>query len=390
MKEYNSVSEPFLADVRAVVGDANVFTEPEKLEQYNSDEEYVLRRFRVPVAVVRPANSEEIAAVVKLCNKYNVPLTVRSGGTSLADGAIAVCGGIVLLMERLNKIIEMNTEAMYVVAEAGVRTVDIQKMANEAGYLYAGDPCSAESCLIGGNLATNAGGSKAVRYGVTRNQVYSLEMVTPTGEIVEVGSRLKKCSTGYCMEQLVMGSEGTLGIITKVTLKLQPMPPYRFDLLAVLDDPLKALDVVPKIMQAGLNPTSMEYMDNSYVRACADYIEFKGAPHYEDGIYVIITVETFSEDELDMKMEQLDELCEAAGAVEVLEADDRIWAMRRNCQESISLVSKVSLTDDVVVPVARIAPTIKEIMHIGSKYPFPIPVKINAHIGDGNLHIVLC
>lgn len=307
MKEYNSVSEPFLADVRAVVGDANVFTEPEKLEQYKTDEEYDPRRFRVPEAVVRPANAEEIAAVVKLCNKYNVPLTVRSGGTSLADGAIAVCGGIVLLMERLNKIIEMNTEAMYVVAEAGVRTVDIQKMANEAGYLYAGDPCSAESCLIGGNLATNAGGSKAVRYGVTRNQVYSLEMVTPTGEIVEVGSRLKKCSTGYCMEQLVMGSEGTLGIITKVTLKLQPMPPYRFDLLAVFDDPFKALDVVPKIMQAGLNPTSMEYMDNSYVRACADYIEFKGAPHYEDGIYVIITVETFSEDELDMKMEQLDD-----------------------------------------------------------------------------------
>lgn len=145
MKEYNSVSEPFLADVRAVVGDANVFTEPEKLEQYKTDEEYDPRRFRVPEAVVRPANAEEIAAVVKLCNKYNVPLTVRSGGTSLADGAIAVCGGIVLLMERLNKIIEMNTEAMYVVAEAGVRTVDIQKMANEAGYLYAGDPCSAES-----------------------------------------------------------------------------------------------------------------------------------------------------------------------------------------------------------------------------------------------------
>ena len=388
MKEYNSVSEPFLADVRAVVGDANVFTEPEKLEQYKTDEEYDPRRFRVPEAVVRPANAEEIAAVVKLCNKYNVPLTVRSGGTSLADGAIAVCGGIVLLMERLNKIIEMNTEAMYVVAEAGVRTVDIQKMANEAGYLYAGDPCSAESCLIGGNLATNAGGSKAVRYGVTRNQVYSLEMVTPTGEIVEVGSRLKKCSTGYCMEQLVMGSEGTLGIITKVTLKLQPMPPYRFDLLAVFDDPFKALDVVPKIMQAGLNPTSMEYMDNSYVRACADYIEFKGAPHYEDGIYVIITVETFSEDELDMKMEQAAGICEEAGAVDVLEADERIWMMRRNCLESVSLISKVCTTDDVVVPVDEMSDMIQFIIKTVAKYPFPL--RINAHIGDGNLHIVLC
>ncbi len=390
MQTYNRVSEAMLEELRAVLGAENVITDAEKLDKYKTDEEYDPRRFRVPEAVVRPADAREVAAVVKLCNKYLTPLTVRGGGTSLADGAIAVCGGIVLLMERMNKIIEMNTEGMYLIAEAGVRTVDIQKMANDAGYLYAGDPCSAESCLIGGNLATNAGGNKAVRYGVTRNQVYSLEMVTPEGEIVEVGARLKKCSTGYCMEQLVMGSEGTLGIITKATLKLLPMPPYRFDLLAVFDDPAKALDVVPKIMQAGLNPTSMEYMDNSYVRATADFLEFKGAPHYEDGIYVIITVETFTEDELDSKMEQLNDLCEAAGAVDVLEADERIWAMRRNCQESVSLVSKVSLTDDVVVPVNKIATTIKEIMRIGAKYPFPIPVKINAHIGDGNLHIVLC
>lgn len=248
---------------------------------------------------------------MKLANKYNVPITVRSGGTSLADGAIPVCGGIVLLMERLNKIIELNAEGMYMEVEAGVRTVDIQKHANEAGFLYAGDPCSAESCLIGGNIATNAGGNKAVRYGVTRDQIYAVEVVTPTGEIVELGARLKKCSTGYCLEQLIMGSEGTLGIITKATLKLQPIPPYKFDLLAVFDKPEQALDVVPKIMQAGINPTSVEYMDNSYVRSTADYLDFKGAPHYEDGIYVIITVETFSEDELDLKMEQLDELCAA-------------------------------------------------------------------------------
>ncbi len=344
MANYNKVSEAFLDEIRAVIGAENVLTDPEKLDQYKTDEEYDPRRFVLPEAVVRPGNAEEIAAIVKLCNKYLVPVTVRGGGTSLADGAIAVCGGIVLLMERLDKIIEMNTEGMYVIAEAGVRTIDIQKMANEAGFLYAGDPCSAESCLIGGNLATNAGGNKAVRYGVTRNQVYSLEMVTPEGEIVEVGSRLKKCSTGYCMEQLVMGSEGTLGIITKVTLKLQPMPPYKFDLLAVFDDPFKALDLVPKVAKAGLNPTSMEYMDNSYVRGTADFIEFKGAPHYEDGIYVIVTVETFSEDELDMKMELLNDLCEEAGAVDVLEADNRNWAMRRTSQETISIVSKVSLT----------------------------------------------
>lgn len=388
MKEYASVSEEMLAELRTALGDEYVLIAADKLDQYKTDEETDPKKFHLPEAVVLPGCTQEVAAVVKLCNKYHVPVTVRGGGTSLADGAIPVCGGIVLLMERMNHILKMDTQAMYMEVEAGVRTIDIQQKANAAGFLYAGDPCSAESCQIGGNLATNAGGNKAVRYGVTRNQVYSLEMVTPTGEIVEVGARLKKCSTGYCMEQLVMGSEGTLGIITKATLKLQPLPPYRFDLLAVFDDPVKALDVVPKIMQAGLNPTSIEYMDNSYVRGTADYIEFKGAPHYEDGIYVIITVETFTEDELDTKMEKLDELCSEAGAIDVLEADDRIWNMRRNCQESVRLISLVSLTDDVVVPVDEIAETIKYIMKIGEKYPFP--VKINAHIGDGNLHIVLC
>ena len=379
-----------LAELKAVLGEEYVITDPEKLDVYKTDEEYDPRRFRVPEAAVIPGSAEEIAAVVKLCNKYNVPVTVRGGGTSLADGAIAVCGGIVLVTTRLNKILKLDTTGMYMVVEAGVRTKDIQNLANENNLLYAGDPCSADSCLIGGNLATNAGGNRAVRYGVTRNQVYSIEMVTPTGEIVELGGRLKKCSTGYCMEQLVMGSEGTLGIITKATLKLVPLPPYRFDMLVVFDDPQKAIDVVPMLIQAGVNPTSLEYMDNAYVRGTSDFLEFKGAPHYEDGIYVIVTVETFNEDELDMKMEQLSDLCESAGAIDVLEADDRIWAMRRNCQESVSLISKVSLTDDVVVPVDKIADLIKEIMVIGAKYPFPVPALINAHVGDGNLHIVLC
>lgn len=388
MKTYAPVTEAVLDELTAIVGAQYVLIDPEKLEQYQTDEETDPRKFHMPEVVVIPADVKEIAAIMKLANKYNVPVTVRSGGTSLAGGAIPVCGGIVLLMERLNKIIELNIEGMYMEVEAGVRTVDIQKCANDAGFLYAGDPCSAESCQIGGNIATNAGGNKAVRYGVTRDQVYAVEVVTPMGEIIELGARLKKKSTGYCLEQLIMGSEGTLGIITKATLKLQPLPPYRFDLLAVFDDPKTALNVVPKIMKAGINPTSVEYMDNSYVRSTADYLEFKGAPHYDNGIYVIITVETFNEDELDMKMEQLDELCSEAGAIDVLEADERIWDMRRNCQESVRLISLVSLTDDVVVPVNEISGTIEFIMEIGEKYPFP--VKINAHIGDGNLHIVLC
>ena len=388
MSKYEPVSAEVVAALQTALGAEYVRTDAETLEKYKTDEETDPRYHHLPEVVVWPGSTEEVAAVMKIANQYNVPVTPRSAGTSVSCGAIPVYGGIVLLLERMDKIEELNTEGMYMVVEAGARTVEIQEKANAAGFLYAGDPCSADSCLIGGNIATNAGGNKAVRYGTTRDQVYAIEAVTPTGDIVNVGARLKKKSTGYCLEQLIMGSEGTLGIITKATLKLQPIPPYRFDLLAVFSDPEQALDVVPKIMQAGINPTSVEYMDNSYVRGTADYLEFKGAPHYENGIYVIITVETFSEDELDLKMEQLDELCSAAGAVDVLEADERIWDMRRNCQESVRLISLVSLTDDVVVPVNEIAGTIKFIMKIGEKYPFP--VKINAHIGDGNLHIVLC
>lgn len=388
MRTYNPITSEVIAKLKAIVGDKYVKTDHDILTQYQTDYESNPRYFHVPEAAVLPASPEEIAAIVKLANEFEFPITVRGGGTSLADGAIPVCGGLVLCMERLNKILEVNEEGMYLTAEAGVRTIDLQQEAHRHGFLYAGDPSSSESSLIGGNMATNAGGLKAVRYGVTRNQVYSLEIVTPTGEITTVGANLKKCTTGYCLDQLIIGSEGTLGIVTKVTVKLVPLAPYRFDILAVYTDPLQALHMVPKLLKAGVSPTSLEYMDNSYVRSCAAYCQYKEVPHYEDGIYVIITVENFTEDEMDTKMETVSEICEESGAVDVLEADERIWNMRRNCQESVSLISKVSLTDDVVVPVYQIGKAIEQVMEIGKKYPFE--VKINAHIGDGNMHIVLC
>lgn len=365
MRTYNPITSEVIAKLKAIVGDKYVKTDHDILTQYQTDYESNPRYFHVPEAAVLPASPEEIAAIVKLANEFEFPITVRGGGTSLADGAIPVCGGLVLCMERLNKILEVNEEGMYLTAEAGVRTIDLQQEAHRHGFLYAGDPSSSESSLIGGNMATNAGGLKAVRYGVTRNQVYSLEIVTPTGEITTVGANLKKCTTGYCLDQLIIGSEGTLGIVTKVTVKLVPLAPYRFDILAVYTDPLQALHMVPKLLKAGVSPTSLEYMDNSYVRSCAAYCQYKEVPHYEDGIYVIITVENFTEDEMDTKMETVSEICEESGAVDVLEADERIWNMRRNCQESVSLISKVSLTDDVVVPVYQIGRAIEQVMEIG-------------------------
>ena len=388
MKKYNPITPEIIDKLTAIVGKDYCRTQQDVLEQYQTDYETDARKFHLPEAVVLPANAQEIAAIVKLANEYEFPITVRGAGTSLAGGAIPVCGGLVLLMERLNKIIELNEEGMYMTVEAGVRTIDLQRAAREKGLLYAGDPSSAESCQIGGNLATNAGGLRAVRYGVTRHQVYSLEMVSPTGEIMEVGGTLKKCATGYCLEQLVIGSEGTLGIITKVTVKLVPLPPYKLDVLAIYTDPKQALHMVPELLKTGMELTSVEYMDNSYVRSTSDFLEYRNMPHYEDGIYVLITVETFSEDDLDSKMEIIANVCEESGAVDVLEADDRIWNMRRNCQDSIEIISKVSLTDDVVVPVHKVAGAIEKIMEISERYPFQ--ARIVAHIGDGNMHIVLC
>lgn len=380
---YNPVTEEVLAALRAALGEEFVKNDPETLERYKTDEEPDAHYHHLPEVVVLPGNTEEVAAVMKLANKFLVPVTPRSAGTSVSCGAIPVCGGIVLLLERMDKILEMNEDAMYMVVEAGARTSEIQAKANEAGLLYAGDPCSAESCLIGGNIATNAGGNKAVRYGTTRHQVYSIEVVTPQGEIVELGSRLKKCSTGYCLDQLIMGSEGTLGIITKATLKLLPLCPYRIDILAIFTDINKAVDLVPSLIKAGLNPTSVEFMDNGFVRAASDYAELR-LPHYEDGSYVIVTVETFNEDELDLKMEQLDEICTECGATDVVEADERVWKVRRSCLEGAKALSRVSTSDDFVVPVDKIAVCLEHLMEVSKDYDFKCMCL--AHAGDGNLH----
>ena len=383
MSTYNPVTEEVLEALRFALGAENVKIDEETLDRYKTDEETDPRYHHLPEVVVLPGSTEEVAEVMKIANKYLVPVTPRSAGTSVSCGAVPVHGGIVLLLERMDKIIEMNTEAMYMVVEAGARTIEIQKMANDAGFLYAGDPCSADSCLIGGNIATNAGGNKAVRYGTTRHQVYSIEVVTPTGEITELGNRLKKCSTGYCLDQLIMGSEGTLGIITKATLKLLPMCPYKLDILAVFTDVQKAVDLVPNLIKAGLNPTSIEFMDNGFVRAASDFTEIR-LPHYEDGSYVIVTVETFNEDELDMKMEQLDEICTQCGATDVLEADERVWRVRRNCLEGTRVLSKVSTSDDLVVPVDKIADCIEHLQEVAKDYNFKLMCL--AHAGDGNLH----
>lgn len=387
MVNYKEITNEVLERLVEIVGQEHVITDKEKLEPYKTDEEMDERYHRLPDVVVFPGSKKEVAAIMKLANKYLVPVTPRSAGTSLAAGAIAIYGGIVMVLTRMNKIIEINKDSLYMIVECGVRTEDIQKEANARGLLYAGDPCSADSCLIGGNIATNAGGNRAVKYGTTRNQVYSIDVVTPEGDIVTLGARLSKSTTGYCLEQLVMGSEGTLGIITGATIKLQPLPPFRMDILVIVTDYITATHLVGKIIQAGsIDPTSIEFMDNKAVRSCADYTETT-LPHYDDGHYVIITVEAFSEEDLENRVAMLDELCTESGAAEVLEADERIWKARRSMAEAARIESKVVYYEDVVVPLNKIAEMLEKVSYFEEKYN--LINRTVAHAGDGNIHFTL-
>lgn len=386
MKNYNAVTPELIIELKNILGDSYVITDMEKLETYKTDEEANPKYHHLPEAVVFPKDTEQVAVIVRLANKYLVPVTPRGAGTGLAGGAIPVYGGIVLVMDRMDKILEINEDALYLVAQAGVRTSVIQQEAKKRGLLYAGDPCSSDSCQIGGNVSTNAGGSRAIRYGTTRNQAYMFEMVTPKGEIVTIGSRLAKKTTGYALEQLIIGSEGTLGIITQVTLKLQPLATHRFDLLAIFQDVDKALAIPRQIVKAGITPASLEFMDNRGIQSCARYLKIALPYADKDGIYIIITVEGFHQDEVDNQVALIDEICSDGGAVEELVADEeRIWKARKSIGEAARADSLVLYAEDIVVPVDKVAELIKKLPEIEKKYG--IATTTSAHIGDGNVHV---
>lgn len=385
MYHYNAVTAELLGELRTALGDRFVSIDSDKLEMYKTDEEANPKYHHLPEVVVFPENTEQVAAVVRLANKYVVPITPRGAGTGLAGGAIPVYGGIVLVMDRMNKIIKFDEDALYVVAQAGVRTDELQKEAKRHGLLYAGDPCSSDSCQIGGNISTNAGGNKAVKYGTTRDQVYAVEVVTAEGEIVTIGSRLAKKSTGYALEQLLVGSEGTLAIVTQVTLKLRPLPPHQLDLLSIFTEMDKALSLPNRVKKAGLNPTCMEFMDTAAIKSCARFIKADLPYADKNGIYVIITIDGFSEDEIDEKAEAFDTLCTECGAAEVLIADERIWKARRNVAEAARAESLIYSAEDIVVPLDAIAQVMKKLPELEDKYG--IAATTVAHIGDGNIHV---
>ena len=385
MKPYNQVTQTVVEALKEIVGERFALTDLEKMEPYSHDEVTDSRYHHMPEVVVLPETAEQVAEILKLANRELIPVVPRGAGTGLACGAVPIHSGIVLSLERMNRILEINEDCLYMVVEPGVRTDDVQKAAKSHGLFYAGDPCSGDSCFIGGNVATNAGGNKAVKYGTTRHQVYGMQVVTPTGEIVELGGRLAKNTTGYSLEQLMMGSEGTLGVITRITLKLMPLPQHVVDLLAIFPDIDSAVAIVSKVIKAGVMPTCVEFMDNVTIQSVEGFLNEK-LPHSENGHYIILQVEADTEDMLDEKSVLLDELCNENGALSVLVADpQKIWRARKAFAEAVRHESLVMGKEDIVVPIDQIPQLMREIAVLSDKYQ--LVTRTASHAGDGNVHL---
>ena len=371
-----------------ICGHANVLTDHEKLEPYAKDETSDKEWEHLPEVVVKPDGTDEIAAILKLADEQRIPVTTRGGGTGLAAGAVPLLGGIVLSTERMNRVIEMDENNLFIVLEPGVTTGEVQKLARNYNLFYAGDPCSADSSFIGGNIATNAGGNKAVKYGVTSRHVFGLEAVLANGDIVQFGGKNIKDVTNYDIIHLLVGSEGTLAVITKVWLKLMPLPQYVADLLVPFPDIASAINVVPKIMTAGIMPTAVEFMDSWSIKAAEMYLN-KKLPYGDAGAYVIVELDGNNETALASEYEQIGALCMENGALEVFVADnistqDRIWKARKAYAEAIRMISPVYCMEDIVVPVSEIPAALAVIEQIAAKYNCKIPSA--GHAGDGNIH----
>lgn len=388
---YGKLTGDDIAELRSIVGAGAVWTNEEKLLSCSRDETTTLRpdeRF-LPNAVVAPSDARQVSEILKLANRRLIPVTPRGGGTGLSGGALPVYGGIVLTDERMNKIIEIDEKNLVAVVEPGVITSEINIAANEKGMWYAGYPMSVLSCHIGGNIAENAGGGNAVKYGTTIRYVLGLEVVTPTGDILGIGGKLMKDVSGYSLKELFTGSEGTLGYVTKIILKLQPMTKSRADLLVLFRDAETAIAAVPEIMtQGGVLPTSIEFIDRYCYDASCEYLN-EELPTDGVGAVLLIEVDGSSESHTDDDIDRVGVICSKCGALDIYVADnattrERVWSVRRAIDEALRVTDPIQTDEDTVVPISEIPAFVRGMDDIARRYK--VRIANFGHAGDGNLH----
>lgn len=388
---YNHITKAILEELKAIVGPRNLVSDEEKLEHYSHDETSVEEYGHMPEVAVTPTSAEQVANIMKLASKYTIPVTPRGAGSGLSGGAIPVLGGIVLSLEKMNKVLEIDEANLTVTAEAGIVTNELNEHLKGKGLFFAGYPMSLETCFLGGNIAENAGGGKAVKYGVTGRYVLGMEVVTPQGNIVELGGKVTKDVSGYDLKQLYIGSEGTLGIITKATIKLLGMPKAASDLLVPFKSAQDAISVVPLIMKQGIIPTSIEFMDRSSIEMSCAYLN-ESLPLEGVGAMLLIEIDGTDEQQVERDLISVGDLCSKQGAMEVYIAEDastreRIWSVRRNIAEAIKVYSPVQSLEDVVVPIGSIPAVLPFLAELSKQYDVTIPCY--GHAGDGNLHATI-
>ena len=375
-------------ELQSICGEANVFFDEESLQQYGRDETEKL--LYPPDVVVKPSSPQEISSILKYCNEHLIPVTPRGAGTGLSGGAIPHNGGVVILTEKLNKILEIDERNLQVITEPGVITEVLQNAVKEKGLFYPPDPSSRGSCFIGGNVSENSGGPKAVKYGVVKDYVLNLEMVLPSGEIIWTGANVLKNSTGYNLTQLIVGSEGTLGIVTKIVLKLIPLPKYDLLMLAPFASLEKASEAVSAIFRAGFTPSAMELVEVDALMIVSKMVDSHVVPVDSTiAAHLIVEVDGNNIDVLMSEMEAIAELLAHYESGEVFFADDaqqkeELWKLRRRVAEAVKLAG-YTIEEDTVVPRAELPALIKGVKALGKQYNFN--AVCYGHAGDGNLHV---
>ncbi len=384
---YNKVDGRIVEALRAIAGAEDVLVDAEALELYAHDETVGLRA--EPEVVVRATSAEQVAAIMRLAQRERIPVTPRGAGQGLSGGAVPTCGGIVLSLERMNHIVEIDRENLMVTVEPGVITGDLHRAVEAEGLFYPPDPASLDSCSIGGNIAEDAGGPRAVKYGVTRDYVVGLEAVLPSGEIVRCGGKLVKDVAGYNLVQLLVGSEGTLAVVTQAILRLLPLPPLRVDLLVPYDDLQAAADTVSDIIAHRIVPTTIEFMERDAFLS-SERLLGKEVPYHDAAAHLLIQLDGNHQAALDVEYELVGDICLGHGARDVLVAKDRatrdrLWEARRKIIEALKQESPVNHMEDVSVPRAAIPALLRGIGEIARRYQVRM---VNfGHAGDGNVHV---
>ena len=385
---YNKVTSITFLLFEKIVGKENISSDKEQLEKYGQDETEDLIFFAE--VILKPSSDKEISQIAKICNEHIIPLTVRGAGTGLSGGALPIKGGVLLSMEKFNKIIKIDERNLQATVEPGVINYEFQEAVKQVGLFYPPDPASWGSCSLGGNIAHSSGGPKAVKYGTTRDYVLNLEIVLPNGEIIWTGANTLKYSTGYNLTHLMVGSEGTLCIVTKIVFKLITLPKHDLLMLIPFNSAELACKAVAEVFKAGINPSAMEFMEKDAIDWSMKYsgeLSFKVKPEWQ--ALLIVEVDGNNLDVLMSDCEIISSVMQQNQCDEILFADsaeqkNAIWKIRRKVGEAVKSNS-VYKEEDTVVPRAELPILLKGVKAIGKKYGFNSVCY--GHAGDGNLHV---